>query len=177
MKPARPVASTRNDASKPETGRPSVKSSAAPRAMLIVPSVTMNGGRPPQLISAPLASPHARPTSEPEQQSDRDRLAPLERGSQHDAGERDDGADREVDAAGQDHEGHPDGDDRVDARLLGDVEQVRDRQEVRREDPQHHAERREPDDRPELARGNQLASPSAARSTRSSVASAASISA
>ena len=39
------------------------------------------------------------------------------------------------------------------------------------------AEHRQPDDRAELARRDQLASPSAARSTRSSVASAASISA
>ena len=31
--------------------------------MLIVPSVTMNGGRPPQLISAPLARPQAVPAA------------------------------------------------------------------------------------------------------------------
>jgi hypothetical protein len=61
--PTRPVASTRNDASNPDTGRPSVNSSAAPRAMLMVPSVTMNGGRPPQLISAPLPIPQAAPVA------------------------------------------------------------------------------------------------------------------
>ena len=61
--PTRPVANTRNAASKPETGRPSVNSSAAPRAMLIVPSVTMNGGRPPQLINAPFPRPQTPPAS------------------------------------------------------------------------------------------------------------------
>ena len=40
--------------SKPETGRPSVKSSAQPRAMLIIPSVAMNGGSRPDVIEQPV---------------------------------------------------------------------------------------------------------------------------
>ena len=140
----------RNDASKPETGRPSVNSSAAPRAMLIVPSVTMNGGRPPQLISAPLTRPQREPGGERQRQRHRHRVTALQRGAEHDAGQRDDRSDREVDAARQDHERHADGDDRVDARLLDDVDQVRDRQEVRRQDPQRRAQQHEPDQRAEL---------------------------
>ena len=57
------TAIARNDASKPEIGRPSVNISAAPRATLIMPSVMMNGGRRPSAITSPLASPHAAPTA------------------------------------------------------------------------------------------------------------------
>src|SRR5204862_7555786 len=63
MKPTRPVASTRNDGSNPETGRPSVKRRATPRAMLTVPGVTRNGDDPPHLASAPLQRPQSNPTA------------------------------------------------------------------------------------------------------------------
>jgi hypothetical protein len=47
-----------------------------------------------------------------------------------------------------------------------------------RQDPEHRAERQQSDERPELTgRNDQLANPSAALNTRSSVASAAAISA
>ena len=48
----------------------------------------------------------------------------------------------------------PDRDDGVDAGLLDDVEQVRDREEVRRENPQQHAEREQARDRAEAPAGN-----------------------
>src|SRR5439155_9134876 len=50
---------------KPEMGRPCVNRSAAPRAMLIMPSVAMNGGRRPIEIKTPLPIPHTRPTDNP----------------------------------------------------------------------------------------------------------------
>ncbi len=56
-----PVASDRNPAPKPDTGRPSVNNSAAPRATLIIPSVMMNGGNLPKAMPTPLASPQIAP--------------------------------------------------------------------------------------------------------------------
>ena len=58
-----PVASHRKPSSKPDTGRPSVNTSAVPRATLIIPSVAMNGGRPPMLTINPLSSPQPVPTA------------------------------------------------------------------------------------------------------------------
>ena len=59
-----------------------------------------------------------------------------------DAGEADDGAHGEVDAAGQDDERHADGEDRVERRLLDEDLDVRAGQEGalddREEDGQHH---------------------------------------
>ena len=103
---------------------------------------------------------------------DRQRVAGLQHGAERDPRQRDNRSDRQVDAAGNDHEGHPDGDNGVDAGLLGDVQQIRDRQKVRRERPQHRAQDSEADDGSELSRP-QHARPRAALSTRSCVASAA----
>jgi hypothetical protein len=50
---------------------------------------------------------------------------------ERDAGERENGADGEVDAAGDDHIREAHRDDGVDDRLLRDVEQVIDREEMR----------------------------------------------
>ncbi len=44
-------------------------------------------------------------------------------------GEPHDRSDREVDATGDDHEGHADGEDRVDGRLLGQDLEVADLEE------------------------------------------------
>ena len=60
-----PVARERNDSGYPEIGRPSESMSADPRATLIMPSVAMNGGRRPIVISAPFPRPQARPTTRP----------------------------------------------------------------------------------------------------------------
>src|SRR4051812_30870650 len=97
-------------------------------------------------------------------------MAALQRGAEHDAGERDDRADRQIDAARDDHERHPNRDDRVDARLLDDIEQIRNGEEVRRQDPQPRRQQDEANDSAELASRPQ-SSPRAALSTRSSVAS------
>jgi hypothetical protein len=61
----RPVASKRKPRPKPEIGRPSASMSAPPRAMLIMPSVAMNGGSRPKVTRRPLARPHTRPTISP----------------------------------------------------------------------------------------------------------------
>ena len=60
-------------------------------------------------------------------------------GNQH-AGKRQDGADRQVNAPGQDHEGHAKGDQGVDRNLAHDVQDVVERQEVRRQESQHNAD-------------------------------------
>ena len=61
----RPVDSQRRASLKPEIGRPSVNSSDAPRATLIIPSVAMNGGSFPRVMSSPLRSPHSELVSRP----------------------------------------------------------------------------------------------------------------
>ena len=74
--------------------------------MLIMPSVTMNGGSPPQLTSAPLRRPHGDADGQRQRQRDRQRLPALQRRAEHDSRQRDDRPDREIDAAGEDHERH-----------------------------------------------------------------------
>ena len=118
MKPTLPVAIHRKPSSKPDTGRPSVNTSAAPRATLIMPSVAMNGGRPPKLTSTPLSNPQAMPTASAAEHRHRQRLAALQQRAEHHSRQRHDRADREIDAAGNDHERHARRDDGVDARLL-----------------------------------------------------------
>ena len=86
----------------------------------------MNGGSPPKLTSAPLSRPQPMPTASARRQRDGRRLAALQQRAERDARQRDDRSDRQIDAAGDDHERHAGGDDRVDAGLLGDVEQIRD---------------------------------------------------
>ena len=76
----------------------------------------------------------------------------LEEAGEHHAGKGDERADREVNAPADDDEGQPDGDDRVDRSLLRDVEQVRDREEMRREDQQDDAQAHQARERPELPR-------------------------
>ena len=93
---------------------------------------------------------------------DHRRLPALQQHAEHDAGERHDRPDRQIDAAGDDHVGQADRDDRVDAGLLDDVEQVRDREEVRRQRPQHRAQRQQADQRAETARPHP-STPTAAR--------------
>ena len=124
MPSTRAVESCRKEASNPEMGRPEVKTRAAPRAMLIMPRVAMKGGRRPLVMRSPLSH----------------------------AGEGEQRPDREVDAAGQDHEGHAQRDHRVDAGLLHHVEQVRDGEEMRGEDGEEAREDDETDEGAQLPR-------------------------
>ena len=62
-----------------------MNTSAAPRAMLIMPSVTMNGGSPPQLIERAVDQPAGDARRQRQRQRDRQRLAALQRRAEHDA--------------------------------------------------------------------------------------------
>ena len=100
-------------------------SRAMPRTAVSEPSVTMKGGRSTNAISTPLI----RPKTRPGQQCRRGCPAGPQPGisetsSADHGGRREDGADREVDAAGQDHEGHARRKHGVDRGLLRDDREV-----------------------------------------------------
>ena len=92
MKPILPVAMKRKASSKPETGRPSVRTSAAPLATLIIPSVAMKGGIRPTVISSPLTRAAGPAACQPDQDGDRSRNAGAQSAAQQDARERHDRA-------------------------------------------------------------------------------------
>jgi hypothetical protein len=108
---------------------------AALRATSIIPSVAMTeaGDRPAHRAAA---GPEQHPGP------DRERRRPADRQEvrDQDPAQRQHRPDRQVDAARQDDEGQPDPEDRVDRRLLDDVEQVLAGQEVRRGDREQHAQ-------------------------------------
>ena len=110
----------------------------------------MNGGSRPSVISRPFTQTARRADDERQRDRHRRRHRRLERERQHDAGQRQHRADRQIDPAGDDHERHPHGDDGVERGLLQDVEQVRDRQEVRRRRPQDRAQRQQAGERAQL---------------------------
>ena len=66
--------------------------------------------------------------------------------------ERDDGAGRQIDAARDDHKRHPDGNDGIDAGLLGDIQEVGHGEEMRGQRPQHRRQDQQPDEGAELPR-------------------------
>ena len=159
MKPTLPVASERKPGVEARDGRPSVNSSAAPRAMLIMPSVTMNGGRPPQLTSAPLQQAAA--------DADRERPATSATGSgwppcSAAPSTTPDSATIEPTDRSMPPERITNVMPTATMALMlvccGDVQQVRDGEEMRRERPEHRAQDQQAEQRAELAR----------RSTRSS---------
>ena len=91
------------------TRRSSARPFAAPRTISIVPSVTMKGTTRSRVIRTPLT----RPQSAPPRRRRRARRRPARRHRSqqqrdHDGGERDDRADGEIDAAGDDDRGHAD---------------------------------------------------------------------
>ena len=135
------------DGSKPEIGPPAANSSAAPRKADMPPSVTTKGGTLSRVIAMPCSQPHSDP--------DRDRrerrgdpavadaalsdgeavLEPaLGDGRRDQPGEGDQRADRQVDAGGQDHEGHADRKQPGDRHLPHDVEEVDRGEEPRLDD-------------------------------------------
>ena len=126
---------------------PFVRICAKPSAMPKVPSVTMSGGmratatRTP-LIGAPEGSAHER-NNEPDENNAPSALrravgsARRAGHAQHDLGGRDRGedenrADREVDPAGDDHEGLPDRQNEKNCRIDGEHRQIEARAELLR---------------------------------------------
>ena len=96
---------------------------ATPLAMPIIASVVRNDGMPTRVVSQPLNMPTARPVARPasdpgEGPGDGDRHG------DRDGGKPRDGADRQVDLARREHEGHGDRHHRDHRRLADDVEQV-----------------------------------------------------
>ncbi len=184
MPSTREVASERKPPSKPDTGRPAVKTRAAPRATLIIPRVAMKGGSRPRVISSPLTRPHRAPAARPSAMARGTGNGAWRAAREEDAGEGHDRAHREVDPPGDDHERHAHRDHGVDGGLLEDVEEVGDGEEVRAQDREQPPEEEKPEegaDLPALFRqpGPQAHAgcPSAARSTCSWLVPAASISA
>ena len=72
---------------------------AMPRVIPITPSVAMNGGSRTRTTSAAVKSPEAMPTSTPDASKARVPSRGRRTAARHDAGERHDGAGREIDPA------------------------------------------------------------------------------
>ena len=126
------------------SGRPSLKRNAAPRTTSIIASVMMNGGIRVRAASAPFAAPMPAAVSSP--MLERRAESVRKKADGDDADERDHRADAQVDAADQDHQRHPERDDRVDGNLLREIEQVFRRQKTPARNPDRE-EREQNDDR------------------------------
>ena len=131
------MSSPRTEAA-PEMNRSSAKK------MFSVPSVTMKGGRRSRVMRRPLSGPHAtRGRSRGRARAGLVRPTSAESLGHDDRGEDHDGADREVDARGQDDDGLPDRQRPHDHHLLDDQRHVGRHQEPgrqEREDGQHQQE-------------------------------------
>ena len=134
-----------------EIDAPPVITSASPRAMFIMPSVLMNGcGRCRRVSSRPLTTPKPGTDRERGQHPDRLVHAGLRDDHRQDAHrEREHGAHREVDPAGQDHDQEAQREERVDRRLAGDPGQVAGGQERRRRDREDDHQDDQAEQRPE----------------------------
>ena len=138
----------------------------------------MNGATFSRVIRSPLTA----PTSDADEERDADdlegvepeRVADAEEGEvdpvQHQvardhAAEPDDRADREVDAAGDDDEGHADREDRVQRHVLGEDHHVRDAEEVRRRQREEDEDRDQRDEGPRLEQQEQRGVAAEARAT------------
>ena len=87
--------------------RASVYLNAAPRTTSIIASVTMNAGIRSGVTAAPFTSPGDQADAETGgDRRQRHRRRRASRSGAHDARERDDRADRQIDAGGQDDERH-----------------------------------------------------------------------
>ena len=93
-------------------------SRARPRTAVSEPSVTMKGGRRRNAISAPLTSPKTEPGQQRRRDAEQPQPGICEASSADHGGRGEDRADRQVDAAGQDDEGHAGGEHGVDRGLL-----------------------------------------------------------
>lgn len=92
--------------------------------------VAMNGTIPPYAMSTPLTRPQPRPTRTAVKRIAGEAVLLGGDGGGPHRGEGDDRADRQVDAAGDDDEGHADGDDADDGRLGEDQLEVAGVQEL-----------------------------------------------
>jgi hypothetical protein len=126
---------SRNDCGKPPTDWPRVATKAMPRNTAMVPRVTMKGCTRRATISPPFVSPHAsavpRQTAAPARLPAESDVAGQDPGAEviqderaGDGGEGVDRADGKIDAAGDDHEGHPDRHDGDEARVLCQLSEV-----------------------------------------------------
>ena len=106
-----------------------------PRPATIVASVTRNGVMRRTTTQKALIAPKTAPVGEPDEDAGDDAEAALHAGKLQQVADRHRRqvhvrADREVDAGGQQHEGHADGDDADERRLLDDVERVLGAEEI-----------------------------------------------
>ena len=93
--------------------------------MLQVPSVTMKGGSLRRVTSAPLTRPQAMPVRSPSGKEISTRNAADDgESSHHDRGKHHDGADREVDAGGEDDQRLGDAEHADDRHLLQDQREI-----------------------------------------------------
>ena len=113
----------------PDTGAPPVMRNTMPRTSTMVPSVVMKGLTLRKAMMRPFASPTAAPAAIPASDAGRD--PGLQHHHRRDAArERGGRADREIEAAADDDEGHADGDDRHDRGLHQDVGEVERREKA-----------------------------------------------
>ena len=97
---------------------------ARPRAETSIASVTMNGTSRPYAMSTPLIRPTPMPTSSAVKIMTNAPVRLGLQGRRPHRRQRDERADRQVDAAADDHEGHPDRDHADDRRADQDVDDV-----------------------------------------------------
>ena len=149
---------------------PSESTSASPRTMPSVPSVTMNG-----FSDAPVDE--HRAVGEPDGErrwrrtrARRARAARRRRDDGDDAGEPDDRADREVDAARDDDEQLPEREHGDERRLEAEVGEVAAGEEVRREQRHRDDEHDEDQQRPALQRAQRPAPTRGRRRVRAGLA-------
>ena len=132
-RPVPMVSTSLNGTSRSST--PPVISSAAPRAMPRVPSVTMNDGILALVTRKPLRIPQRDAGQQADDHADDDDAPVVSADGVHrprrdDAGEHEHRSDRQVDARGDDHVGQAGGDDQQHRRVSGDVAEVRHREEL-----------------------------------------------
>jgi hypothetical protein len=121
--PTRPVASARNDGAKPEIGLRREQRGAARNAH---GAERHNERRQPAVADEKAVhQAGCGADRERDRQRQRERLRIAQGHPEDHARQRDDRSDGQIDAARHDHIRHPDRNDRVDARLLGDVQQIR----------------------------------------------------
>ena len=114
----------------PTTLCPSVTSSDRPCAMPSVPSVAMNGGMSNTAISTPLPRPKHKPDRQRRQEGERRRAGRHHRDGEHDGGEGEHRAHRQVEALGHDDQRHRQREQQQDRRLHEDVRDVGRRCEI-----------------------------------------------
>ena len=113
----------------------------------MLPSVATKAGTPKRAISVPLMVVDGSADCDGGKDGDHGMrgIAARDEAPGDNAGNCEDRADGQLDAAGQDHEGHADGEDAVDRDLTQDIRQIARRQKIRMGEGEDHEKDQEGD--------------------------------